>query len=276
MSGIIRSLLMVALCLPVLNANAQVSSAVAESLVRKSGMWEQLDGLAPQIRQGFVGGMQQSGVSADQPGMTRVLAAIDKAYDASKLRATGVSTIAAGLEPRHVVALQRWYDSETGKTITRLEEATSSGNIDAQAYLREGQAMLEAMPEKRRALLHELLVVTRSAEGMVDVVINAAVSAQAGITNVAPAQSRPTDDLRTALEAQRPQLLRMYSAVTMAGFAKVYEKLPDDQLARYVDFFRSDAGRHFNEVVLGGLQKAMTDATVEFLHAMAVKPSPGS
>lgn len=275
MSRIIRGLLLAMLCWPALGAHAQVSPAVAESLVRKSGLWEQLDGFAPQVRQSFVSGMQQSGVSVAPAEMARVQAAIDTAYDVRTLRAVGVSTIAAGLDPRHVTALQQWYDSPTGKAVTRLEEASSAGDIDPQAYLREGQAMLASMPEKRRALLHELLVVTRSAEGLVDMVINAAVGAHAGIVSVVPGQQHSPDDLRALLEAQRPQLIQAYSAVSMAGFAKVYAPLPDDQLARYVDFLRTDAGRHFTEVGMSGLQKAMTDATTGFWRAVAARPPAG-
>lgn len=267
-----RSMLCMALCLPFVEAHAQVSPAIAEQLVRKSGMWEQLDGLATQIKQGFAAGLHQAGKAPDQADIGRIHAVIDTAYAAPRLRNVGLATVAAELDDRHVQPLQHWFDSATGKTITRLEEASASREVDAMTFLREGQALLQTMPEGRRALLTELAAVTRTNEAMVDILISATLAMQGGMMGIQPGQSHSREALQSQLEAQRPQMLAAYSAVSMAGFAKVYATLPDDQLAQYVAFFKTDAGRHFNDVVLEGLQRALTSATTEFLEAIVAPP----
>ena len=252
------------LLLQPLSANAQTDTATAEELMRRSGMWEQLVGIAPQVRAGLFAGMSQTGARPSASESERLGRAVDNAYSASKLRRTAMKTIRQGLDVAYVPELRRWYATPAGKSATAMEEASSSDKRDPKVVLAEGAKLLNDMPAARRDLITELVKVTRSAESMVQMTINVTLATQRGASSVAPNLPRPSQaELRKLLDAQRPQLLQAYTGMALASSAKTYETLSTAMLAQYVEFLKSDAGRHFSEVGIQAIEAAMVEASTE-------------
>jgi hypothetical protein len=244
---------------------AQTDAVTAEALMRSSGMWQQLASVAPQVRAGLLAAVSRSGAQPGPAEMDRLARVIEAAYAADRLRATAMATFKADTQAVHVPALQQWYASRVGGEITRLEEAASAEQTDPQAVVEVGAKLLAAMPPDRRELLSELVSVTRSAETLVQLTIDAALAAQRGASSITPDAPGPSaNELRLGLEAQRPQLLQAFTGLSLASCAAAYAALPSSELARYTEFLKSDAGRHFTDVGVKAFSAALVAASIDF------------
>lgn len=245
-------------------------AATAESLMRMSGMWEQLEQVAPRVRAGIAAGAARSGQRPSEAEGERLSRAIDHAYAVQRLRAACRAAISTSLTKTHVEALQRWYDSESGRHISNLERAQPPQG--RQAALRQGTVLLGEMSAARRRALAELVVVSRSAEMQTELIIGTALAVHEGTASVSPDAARPSlEEIKEALDQRRQDMIRGFSASSLASFAVAYASLSAAELEAYVDFLKSDAGRHYHSVAMRAFGAAMLDAAAELGRA-----APGS
>ena len=241
-------------------AQAQVAPAVTEGLLRQSGIWEQVGSIGEQAEAGLPQILAQTGVKPSEAEIARLTQAIRASYAPARLRETLLKVVSGKLEARHVSELRRWYDAPLGQSITRIEERASADPGDYEAGLREGYALLEKMQPTRRQLLEELLRQTRAAEIMAQITINTSLASLSGVASVTSQVKISPSQLKTLLEAQRPQLIQSYAAVFLTSFARIYAVLPTEALQQYVKFLSSSAGHHFNAVCNEALDAALTGA----------------
>lgn len=260
----LRALFMAAVLLAAANfAHAQIGELAAQSLVRKSGLWEQMSDVGPQIEAGMRLASTQAGMALAESEMTRIERVIQDTYAPDRLRSVSTKVIAAKMQVQHVDALEGWFDSPSGQAITRAEEAAIAGR-DPSTVLMEGADLLKAMPPERRELLEELLTATHAADALVQITISSAIAVRVGMASALPAVPTPSGvEMGAMLEAQRPQMLRAFRAMTLASFAHTYVEIPSQQLRQYVGFVRTPAGTAFNDVVFEALEAALTDAAAE-------------
>ena len=258
------------LLLPAFGAWAQIEPAVAESLMKKSGLWQQLAEIPAQMRAGVMGAVAEG--ARKKPSakeLARVAQAVDIAYAADRLQAFSRSRLASGMDVNDLPALEAWFDSTLGGQISRLEEASAADQREPALQMQEGMALLQAQDATRRALLNEMVVVTRSAEMFANLATDVALSTH-GITSVIGPQAQgPTlSQLQAALQAQRPQMLQGYSALAAAGFARVYATLPTEELAQYLGFLKSDAGRRYTDIGMRAVGDALMDSSTALLRRL--------
>lgn len=247
-----------------LAAHAEIGRPDAESLVRKSGLWEQLAGVAPQIEAGLQKALAQGAAAPAPSEKVRIARVVQNAYAPERLRALSAGVVAAKVPPEHLLALRAWFDSAQGQAVAHAEEAPAGDAQTSGAALKQGLSLLATMPSERRQLLEDLLAATHAAEGMVQITISTTVAVQQGAASAITGLSGPTPkQARAALEAQRPQMMKAFTAVMMATFARTYAELPSEQLRAYVAFVRSPAGASFNDVSLQALDAALSDAATE-------------
>ena len=248
---------------------AQTDTRTAERLLRASGLWEQLKSVAQQVRAGMEAAAQQGGEEVTAAESARIGRAVDATYAPPRLRATATRVLARDLQASHVPALVAWYDSASGIAITRLEEAAASDARNADELLQAGATRLAAMPDARRNLLQQIMVSARAAEGAALMTINTAIGVQQGLAAAQPQREGPSaDELRAVLEGQRTQLQEGFVAVVLASSALVYEPATDGQLAAYLAFLNSAAGRHFSEVMERAMDLLFLDAATDLGRAL--------
>ncbi len=251
----------VAALLAPLVASAQVDEAVAERLMRSSGLWDQLGSTAAGTRAGIEAAArnQLTALSADE--VQRLLQATDAAFAADTLRATVRTALAARVQASQVPALEGWLDGELGRRITALEIAASRPDRDSERVLRSGIQRLAEAPERRKRLVENLVESTRAAESITNMTINVAVAVQRGMANMRPELPMPpVATLREAFAAQRVQMLQAYRGMSQALFADMYHVLPDAELAAYLEFLRGAAGRDFLEATMLAMDQALVQA----------------
>ncbi len=258
-------MLVLALLLAAGAVRAQVDEATAEMLMRKSGMWQQLAELATQVRGGVQDASKQWPKQPSAEELQRIERAIGTAFAADRLRRLALQSLTSSLQPAHVERLRQWYGSPLGEKLTRLEEAAAASQNDTIAVASEGGALLETLPSVRQAQYYEMLEATQAAESMVQMLTAVTMAISQGVEAAKPTLPGPTAaELRGLLQARRPMMLKLFSALFMANAALTYRSLPDAELSPYVVFLKSDAGRHFTQATMAALQAVITDASVEF------------
>lgn len=278
MRGLCGWWIVLSLCMGLSSSTwAQTDARTAERLLRASGLWEQLKSVAQQVRAGMEMAAQkmaapQGGAEVTAAESARIGRAVDAAYAPPRLRATATRVLTRDMQASHVPAVVAWYDSAAGIAITRLEEAAASDARNPDEVLQAGAARLAAMPDARRNLLQRIMVAARAAEGAALMTINTAIGVQQGLAASQPPREGPegpsADQLRAALEGQRAQLQQGFVALVLASSALVYEAATDGQLAAYLAFLDSAAGRHFSEVMERAMDRLFLDAATDLGRAL--------
>jgi len=236
-------------------SQAQIGADTAEQLMRKSGLWQQLATLGPQVRAGL---QAVPGLKAEE--QQRLGRSVDTAFAPDPVRASALRVLTDGLSPSLVPPLLAWFDSALGRRITALEEASAASGADPTEALREGAALLDRATPERRQLLGRIVELTQAPEAAVSMMINTALAIQQGVASVAPAMPGPSrQELKAGLEGQRASMRRAFEGVMLAAFARAYETLPDAELAAYAEFIGTPGGRHFNDVATRAVERAMVD-----------------
>ncbi|MCZ8112140.1 MAG: DUF2059 domain-containing protein [Betaproteobacteria bacterium] len=251
-------------------ALAQVDPGTAERLLRKSGLWAQLDGVAAQVRQGLVEAVAQGGRAPEPADAERLAAAASAAYAADRLRGVALRGVAQSLDPRQLKALFEWYDAPTGVRMTRLEEAAAADPRDSDAVIADGQARLQAMSAERQARLEALLQASGAIDATVSMTLNTVAGVRQGLASMLPPGEGPSPEATRALLAQQlPQLRPAFEQMLRPVMAAIYAEASDAQLADYAAFLRSPAGQHLNDLLLRVMDEAFLDAATELGRRLA-------
>jgi hypothetical protein len=246
-------------------ASAQTDAATAETLMRKSGLWQQLAGVAPQMKQAMVNAIARGARTPSAAERERLVRAVDLAYAPERLRRSVLGSIGNGLQGGHVVVLLAWLDSPKGMAITRMEEQASTQSQDSGQKLREGTALLQKLSAERRTLLEQVVKVTKAAEMTTSMVINSSIAVQAGQASVSRgAPGLSSRELRAELDKQRPQMQQGFSVMMLAYVAKTYATLSDADLQSYTTFLQSEPGQSFNELAMRAVDAALVEAATDF------------
>lgn len=255
-----------ALCVALLGLHgvgmAQVSKSAAEGLMRKSGLWEQLGSIAPQMETGLPSMAEQAESKLSPAELKQLGQAFAVAYSPMHLRTAAQGVLSAGLSPADLPKLAAWYDSEDGQAVTRAEEAAAARSGETQARLQEGVQSLGKVSAERQALLTRLIEVSQMVEFAVDITINSAVGMHEGLAKAQPKGSAKfsAKALRDLLEKQRPQMTKGFGSMVLALCAGTYEGVDDARLGRYVDFLSSPQGSAYTELSLSAVNKAFVQA----------------
>ena len=257
-------------------ATAAIAPEAAQDLMKKSGMWAQLDSLGAQVRGGMASSLPNDGDPQAEAMKTRMLVCADTAYGADALRATAVDAVAGALQPADVSDLTAWYDSALGRKVAGMEQASTAEVADPQERLRRGDAAQEKASAARKASLQAILVETRSVDIMADTVIEMAIAVRTGMASTDPSMTPSAlGDVKAELSGKRPQLVQRYTQLALPAYAFTYASLGDDDLKRYADYLAAPAAKAYNDGAVRGVARALTDGSVKLgrcLKDAAAKP----
>ena len=257
-------------------AMAAIAPDVAQDLMKKSGLWGQLDSLGGQVRGGMANAVPNTGDPQAEATKARMLACADAAYSADATRTTAVDAVSGALQATDVSTLTAWYDSPLGRKVAGMEEASTAQVIDPQERLRRGSAALETASATRKASLQAILAETRSVDIMADTVIEMAIAVRTGMASADPAMTpNALADVKAELSGKRPLLVQRYTQLALPAYAFAYASLGDDDLKRYADYLAAPAAKAYNDGAVRGVARALTDGSVRLGHCLkdaAAKP----
>ncbi len=231
-------------------AQAQLSEAQAEQLMKLTGQWEQLQSVAEQMREGLLKGMAADPKPLSPDVQDRLKAAAAVAFQSERIRAAARRAVAENTRLAYLPELQRWYQSPVARRITQAEvEDTARAEADIKARTQRGMALVQAAPPQRQQLLVRLVEVTRAPRSSADIIINMGAMLPLALMRFDPSAKRMSEaELRAGLEEQRGPLMQAFETISLAGFAIAYQGLPDEALASYADFMASAAGDHYTDI----------------------------
>jgi hypothetical protein len=232
-------------------AQAQISEGQAEQLMRLSGQWAQIESMATQMQDGLAQGLSAGEKPAAPELVQRVKVAATSAFSVERLQGVARRSLADSVRASVLPELQRWYDSPVARRIsqTEVESTAAKAQGDLKERTQAGMALVQASTPARQQLLLKLVEVTRAPSMGVDFVINMWVALPVTLARFDPQAPRISEaELRTAFEAQRPQLLSAFETLTLASMATTYRALPDDALAAYASFMSTVAGEHYTDL----------------------------
>ncbi len=247
-------------------ATSATTQAAASSLMKASGLWDQLSGIAQQVQTGFETEAANSANPPSPAEQQRLAGAIHSAYEADRLRAQAQSTLAKLLLPQHVAPLQAWYASALGQKIKQLEVAAAADTRGTQVVVQEGATALAQATPQRQAAVKRMVVVTRAAESLTTLTIGTALAVQQGIAAATAANFSATDakqaraELEQQLGSQRPRIEAMFAKMSAGLFCAQYVTLTDAEMTQFMAFLQSPAGLHFTEIGMQALEDALVQA----------------
>ena len=245
-------------------ALAQVSQEVAEELLRKSGIWQQLGDVSAQASAGLEAALSKDTSKISDDERARVLKIFAHAYEAPRLRAAASASLQKHMDAKRLAGVRAWYDSPLGARITALEEAQSAAPTTLEQRIKQGREAYTQSATGRQELLKQIVDVTRAAEGVTQMLISTAVGIRRGILSLDPASVGPSPaDLSAELEKRRDAIEQRYKGVMLAQLASAYQSLSDEDLKRYADFLAGEAGAGFTAASIGAMQDALTGSAEE-------------
>ena len=244
-------------------AMAAVAPEAAQELVKKSGLWLEIDSLGGQVRAGMASALARDGGAQAEARRTRLLGCAATAYGTDAMRAMAVDAVAGALQPADVPALLAWYDGELGRRVAGMEQVSAAQVTDPAERLRRGEQALRTASARRKTSLQAILAETRSADIMADTAIEMAIAVRQGLAMADPsATPGAIADIKADLAAKRPQLVERYAQMGLPAYAFAYDGLADDELRRYADYLASPAAKAYSDGAVRGVARALTDASV--------------
>jgi hypothetical protein len=242
-------------------APSQETLAVAQSLVVRSGLAEQLKSVPQQFDMEIA---QARGTEPDH-----VLDAMGEAAKASfrpeSLQQDIVEVLAARMPVADMKRAIAWLDTPVGRRVTRAEELAASTVTpdNLQAYA-DG---LKRKPQtaRRTRLIAELMVATKAVEQTANLVEGVALGMAMGMDSTQPVQNRQgLHKLQARMRSLMPpeEIRQMLAGALPNLYGYMYRDVSDADLSAYLAFNRSAAGTTYNDALVAAFTEAMLRASM--------------
>jgi hypothetical protein len=256
------------LCVPVTAQAEAAGDALLQSLYEKSGLEFQVQQIPATAQQAFDQRLE-SDQSASKMGHKMIDAlrqSLHSIFVPAAMKRTIFKEFRERLSAEDVKQAIAWLDSPEGKKITALEKEASTPE-KMQALPGFVQKLQKEPPAQSRIqILQRLDRSTKATEAATDISMATALAGIASIMAVSPARpdaKRPSlTELRSTFDAARPQMEAALRQQLLVHFLFTYRALTDAELARYLHFVETGAGRKYYAAGVAGLSKALLNSVM--------------
>lgn len=260
------SLLMLYLAMLVMPATPalaeKLSPSVAESLVKESGLADQLPSIAPSVAAGLTLNPGFAG-NLGEAQLQMVLKAFSNAYAPQTLAAGIAAELPAQLKPADARAALAWFQSDLGRKITGLEDAASKTVSDSTA-MEQAQELYQRLSPRRGERYERLAKASEVAESSAQLLINTSTGTAYGVAATAAAGAPPDiEEIRRELSRNRDEMIATLRIQFNVLFAAAYQPLPETELDQYIAFVESPAGAAFHKAMAVAIDRTMIKAAKE-------------
>ena len=240
--------------------------ARAEALLRAAGVDAYLEGFAEQI-----GGGDNSLARSFGDMSAAWVQAADEHFAPEPMFHEMVTVFGEGLSPTDMAALEAFFASDLGRTVTEMENAAQAPGREI-AMKTEGSRILGdliASDDPRLGQLTQLI----DGRAAVDTGRAMAVSLNRAVLTgmVASGQlhySMSDDQIDALVEGQRGMMRGAIQEQLFVSLAYTYRDLPDGDLDRYIAFLTSDPGRQFYARILAATETIIGARAHDFGHRL--------
>jgi hypothetical protein len=261
---LIVTLALLLLCLPARAADPfPVNAMMSETA---------LDQIFATYRAGMADTVNQTEASKDQRFISTWSEVANRMFAQDKLNAALSDELAQHpLSTQDQDALATFYRSPLGLKVASLDSASSQlGPTEADAAIAEGKALTGKLSAKRRAEFDELWTLT---QGAARALSRQYAKAQIVATALWGLQGQTDDNFWPTIDAVTdkvmPTILPSVKQNQLWGNVYTYRDLTDGELASYIDFLRSSAGKHYDAVIGDALGAVADSELTRFGNAVA-------
>lgn len=231
----------------------------AESLYRYAGLERQVPMLGAQIEQQLRSETPAGAAAMLEP----MAAAAHRAFGAPRMKNEILADLRKSWNPALASEALKWLRSPTGRRVIQMEEVASKP--EAQAALESFAATFATKPPdaQRVEAMRRLDRATRATDLSLSIMSTLARAIAHGAAATQPGPASP-GEIDAAIDGQQAAMRKAIEGYTLVSFLHTYRDLPSDQLAEYLRFFDSPAGKWYSQTVGSAFARSMESASERF------------
>ena len=209
------------------------------------------------LSQGIREGLKQRGqvppMVADTVGYV-----VSSSFSADKIEQQIITDLQAQLTDEQLQAVSEWYQTPVARKISSAEIAASAPEAWPQIQASAPELNRKYKGTPKAEMFDRFDRAARATESAVDTTI----AVQLGLATAMSALSSESmhyEQLERRIENQRGMLRGVVGQQVYDSYLYTYDKISAQELALYLDFLESPAGKQFSQVVTSSIQQAIME-----------------
>ncbi|ABM19959.1 MULTISPECIES: DUF2059 domain-containing protein [Marinobacter] len=229
----------------------------AASVLEASPIDDIVEQYPAMLSQGIREGLKQRGqvppMVADTVGYV-----VSSSFSADKIEQQIITDLQAQLTDEQLQAVSEWYQTPVARKISSAEIAASAPEAWPQIQASAPELNRKYKGTPKAEMFDRFDRAARATESAVDTTI----AVQLGLATAMSALSSESmhyEQLERRIENQRGMLRGVVGQQVYDSYLYTYDKISAQELALYLDFLESPAGKQFSQVVTSSIQQAIME-----------------
>ncbi len=229
----------------------------AASVLEASPIDDIVEQYPAMLSQGIREGLKQRGqvppMVADTVGYV-----VSSSFSADKIEQQIITDLQAQLTDEQLQAVSEWYQTPVARKISSAEIAASAPEAWPQIQASAPELNRKYKGTPKAEMFDRFDRAARATESAVDTTI----AVQLGLATAMSAlisESVHYEQLERRIENQRGMLRGVVGQQVYDSYLYTYDKISAQELALYLDFLESPAGKQFSQVVTSSIQQAIME-----------------
>ena len=229
----------------------------AASVLEASPIDDIVEQYPAMLSQGIREGLKQRGqvppMVADTVGYV-----VSSSFSADKIEQQIITDLQAQLTDEQLQAVSGWYQTPVARKISSAEIAASAPEAWPQIQASAPELNRKYKGTPKAEMFDRFDRAARATESAVDTTI----AVQLGLATAMSALSSESmhyEQLERRIENQRGMLRGVVGQQVYDSYLYTYDKISAQELALYLDFLESPAGKQFSQVVTSSIQQAIME-----------------
>ncbi|ERS89843.1 hypothetical protein Q667_11610 [Marinobacter sp. C1S70] len=251
--ALVKPVLVVAM----LGAGSAQAAPDAASVLEASPIDDIVEQYPAMLSQGIREGLKQRGqvppMVADTVGYV-----VSSSFSADKIEQQIITDLQAQLTDEQLQAVSEWYQTPVARKISSAEIAASAPEAWPQIQASAPELNRKYKGAPKAEMFDRFDRAARATESAVDTTI----AVQLGLATAMSALSSESmhyEQLERRIENQRGMLRGVVGQQVYDSYLYTYDKISAQELALYLDFLESPAGKQFSQVVTSSIQQAIME-----------------
>ena len=229
----------------------------AASVLEASPIDDIVEQYPAMLSQGIREGLKQRGqvppMVADTVGYV-----VSSSFSADKIEQQIITDLQAQLTDEQLQAVSEWYQTPVARKISSAEIAASAPEAWPQIQASAPELNRKYKGTPKAEMFDRFDRAARATESAVDTTI----AVQLGLATAMSALSSESmhyEQLERRIENQRGMLRGVVGQQVYDSYLYTYDKISAQELALYLEFLESPAGKQFSQVVTSSIQQAIME-----------------
>ncbi|WP_379944687.1 DUF2059 domain-containing protein [Marinobacter sp. LM1] len=229
----------------------------AASVLEASPIDDIVEQYPAMLSQGIREGLKQRGqvppMVADTVGYV-----VSSSFSADKIEQQIITDLQAQLTDKQLQAVSEWYQTPIARKISNAEIAASAPEAWPQVQASAPELNRKYKGTRKAEMFDRFDRAARATESAVDTTIAVQLGLAAAMSALS-SESMHYEQLERRIENQRGMLRGVVGQQVYDSYLYTYDKVSAQELALYLEFLESPAGKQFSQVVTSSIQQAIME-----------------